>query len=288
MEFPFRLQARFPTARLLQWSSAVVVLIAGLSALAYATDGWPERYSAQSQAFDDGRMDFSPSRSRCHIGAGVGRAETFCRLGGDNPSVVLWGDSHGVEVAQAIANAGVPTYAITYSSCSPGLGLRFDDRRLCDEHNASVFEFIRDTPQVSTVVLSARYPEGDTARIAAIAHTADALLAVGKRVVVIGPVPTPGYNVPDHLASGGDAEFSDHGPDRAAFTAFFSPGIGVIMPSDTFCSEGICDMVPGGDVLLFDDHHLSMSAAEIFALDVLRYLSEATMAPPVPTSAEGE
>lgn len=273
IETPFRRKTHFPTFRLLTLTSTFIAVIVALTALAYISDGWPSRYSIRVQALDSGREDFSPSRGKCHIGTGVGSAETFCRLGGNTPAVALWGDSHGVELAQAIADAGVPIFAITYSSCSPGLLLRYGNRPLCDEHNASVLEFLIATPSITAVVLSARYPTLDKAQPAAIAHTAEVLLAAGKKVFVIGPVPTPGINVPDYLASGGDPEFPYVGPDRVEFSSYFPANVSVILPSETFCTAGTCNMAPSGRVLLFDDHHISMSAATILARDVVPHLT---------------
>jgi len=271
IETPFRQNAQFPTARLLKWSASGVAVIVGLAFATAATDGWPSRFSAQVQLFDSARNDISPSGGPCHFDSGLRASKEYCRLGGEQPIVALWGDSHGVEISQAIADAGVPILAITYSACAPGAPA-FGIRPQCDAHNDYVLNFLSNTSDIETVILSARYRQGDSIVPAAVAQTAKALLRAGKRVVVIGPVPTPNFEVPSHLALGGTARFIYDGPSSREFMVTLPDDVEIVMPSEAFCEQEVCDMAPSGHALLFDDHHLSMSAAHILARDVLRKL----------------
>jgi hypothetical protein len=200
---------------------------------------------------------------------------------------------------QATAVQCPPLLGVRLSAKSPGLGG-------CTEYNRIIFEGIKARPEVRTVILAARWPlytetagfgadskefvllvddktgipgVADTRRVIreALERTIGALEAAGKSVVVLGPVPEIGFDVPACVARRnmplsvarscevspavvaeriGFAESwirSVHAPERRVCAA---------LPSEFMCSEAGCRSTLAGTPLYVDDDHLTRSGAE--------------------------
>lgn len=266
IEQPTRDRRRFPARRLVPLVLGGAALLAAVSLVYIGLDGWPHRLDAKVVLLDDARHDISPARGRCHIGRGTRSPEQFCTLGSGQARVALWADSHGVELAQALSEQGIPVVSITYSACRPSLAaLNTASRRDCDDHNAAVREYLTGSTGLDTVVLVANY-SGSQERLAGLVAVADRLRAAGKRVVLVGPTPTlPGRrDLPTYLARGGPARTSFNDLPADAFIRQAS-GHELVLPEKIFCRDGDCDLLWQGAPLLFDGHHPSMSASRATA-----------------------
>jgi len=268
-------RSKFPTKRLLITVCATSAAVVLTSLFYHDLDGWPTRFRPQVVADDSARHDISPSRARCHINSGVRPAEEFCSLGHGKPSIAVWADSHGVELAQAIAENGIPVIQITYSACRPSLSaISSASRPGCDRHNMLARRFLASSTDVTTAVLVANY-SGSTERLQGLLDVADYLRRHGKRVVLIGPMPSlPGrIDLPTYLARGGRAEHPYVGISGHEIRG--SAGeIEVLLPEELFCANGVCDLRANGSPILFDSHHPSMSAARVVAGALTRCLSQ--------------
>jgi hypothetical protein len=190
---------------------------------------------------------------------------------------LLWGDSHGVEYAYALAtrpgNAGHGLVQMTHSSCPPVIGFSIAQPR-CDAQNAATLSYIRADRRIKTVYLAAFWvanaetqpPEFWTA----LDKTIALLVKDGRRVVVIGPVVSNRFDVPRALAHGGSVS----GMARAELLtrtrelrmiARRRAGQGVVFvdPADILCGPITCDIARDGAPLYFDSHHPSLTAARI-------------------------
>jgi len=204
-----------------------------------------------------------------------------CVLGGASPTVAVWGDSHGVELAQAIGEQGYAVKQITYSSCPPAVGLPpKTDRPFCQKHNDRVLEYLRSADSIKIVVLAAYYgpdqlPSDDLLRH--MRKTSEALQAMHKKVVVIGPYPTlDGFSdLPTHLARNGSSRVDFTRSALSSFSMNFS-GTQVFLPTDVFCNDDSCNLAPGDSSLLFDAHHPSMFAARKTAMALTPILQDAS------------
>ena len=189
------------------------------------------------------------------------------------------GDSHGVELAQALGERGVPVQEITYSSCPPALNLKAKgDRPFCQRHNNQVFDYLVNNASIETVVLAAYYgfPLSTSADLQLhLADTANALTAAGKRVVIVGPyVSIDGHvDVPTHLARGGDRKVPFEGDGMSVLRQRIGPSVQVVSPINIFCRDGYCDLIRDGLPLYFDAHHPSMHASRAVARRVLPLIS---------------
>lgn len=269
VEQPFRKKDRVGRARLFVLAAVgALILVAGSAAL-WVKHGWPERFAASTVAYDNGRYDVSPQRGRCHRDEGHDRPlDRSCVLGAGASKAVLWGDSHGVELARALAVGDHAITQITYSHCPPAIG--FDDpyRAGCKAHNQRVADWIAAQP-IDTVVLAMRYHTYQDAPgfFQGLDRTIAMLRHAGKTVRIIGPVPFPGFDVPTHLANGGAPAIS-----RAAWEAAdrdtlnwlarnVPSDIAVLRPSDTLCNRTSCALARDGRSLYFDANHLTLFAA---------------------------
>jgi peptidoglycan/LPS O-acetylase OafA/YrhL len=139
--------------------------------------------------------------------------------------MLVWGDSFAMHLVPGLVReAGVTPSLIqaTRSMCGPFLGLSVQDQHTrawaasCIKFNDSVLHYLRNSPTVNTVVLSSPFkyvlskdahllqrqngslkavPGSEEAAMEALKRTVDAIHAMGKRVVIVAPPPSGGFNV---------------------------------------------------------------------------------------------
>lgn len=174
----------------------------------------------------------------------------------------------------------------------------------CEPYNAAMLQRALDTPSVTTVMLSARWtgwrigaapnpaePATDI-RLVDASRTAtsaqdnrllwergflsllDTLHAAGKKVVIVGPLPEPAFNVP-HKAF--VEQFGFTGPiapitlrefeqRHATILTFFAslkgrPDVLLLWPHEALCLADGCPIMERGRPLYFDQDHLSVLGA---------------------------
>ena len=234
-------------------------------------------YSSEVIAFDSARNDFSPDRDRCHIMGNLVKPERLCVLGTGTPSIAIWSDSHGVELGYALSKLS-PVLMATYSGCPPAPGLTNSARIFRYEHNEIMLNYLENTPDIRTVIMAASY-EGNIdlpSFRSGFSQAVSLLQANGKHVIIVGPIPTPGFNVPTALARGLDTTFPSYIFERS--NADVLPwieklagiqGASVIYPHEMFCDEVDCTLIDDiNQPVLFDDIHLSVSGARLIANEV--------------------
>ncbi|MCP1471649.1 peptidoglycan/LPS O-acetylase OafA/YrhL [Sphingobium sp. OAS761] len=279
VERPFRDPGRVSRQRVFQGTAAAVLILSALSGALMQAGGWPSRFSPEVLALAAGRNDISPDRKRCHDSFMRGAAP--CVLGADvPPDAMLWGDSHGVEMAHALAGVaraeGRSLIERTTSSCPPVLGYQAKDPR-CAAANRAAFAALRADPHIRRVYLAAFWANGDfddRAFVDRLGATVAAIRATGRQVTIIGPVPPQPFDVPRrlaHLARAGRLDQA-RGVERATveartghlrtlFARWRTRGVRVIDPMATLCRERYCAILRDGRPLYFDSHHLSMAGA---------------------------
>lgn len=229
--------------------SAAAVSLAGLAVigtLGLWGEGLPQRpHLADAMRFMEARYDTSPFFDQCHDPESF---ETTCTLGGKpaeqdaaerTDPILVWGDSHGVELAWQFAERlepyGIPVRQITFNGCQPSLSVRevWHDHG-CENKTRAAFDYMVQLAPGATVIIVARWPayiegslfdngEGgvetgmgfpfmpvdwnggtNTERIGrlaiAIADTIEALAQHGHQVVLVYPIPEVGFSVPEYLS----------------------------------------------------------------------------------------
>jgi peptidoglycan/LPS O-acetylase OafA/YrhL len=282
IEQPFRRPGGLPPAAVLRRTVAAMAVMGAISAGLMSAGGWPGRFSPDVLRLAGANKDVSPMRNACHDYAAAGRAP--CILGAKaEPDSLLWGDSHGVELAYVLSTAarleGKALVQRTHSSCPPILGYDPPNNPRCATANRDVFAAIRSNPHLRTIYLSAFWASEAYASpptLAQLDQTIAALVDDGRRVVVLGAVPPAPFDVPRKLAflaSAGELDRA-RGSRRAQVEertvgfrrvteTWSRKGVAVIDPMSTMCGPEECEVVHDGLPLYFDSHHLSVAGARL-------------------------
>jgi hypothetical protein len=181
------------------------------------------------------------------------------------------------------------------------------ERPLCTDISEAYLRMIVETPAIADVVIAARWAfwsegvryahesgmppatlvlietplehglDNHATLAAGLERTIAALMAAGKRVWLVGPVPEVGYDVPRYLRSLGFAPNLEIAPTLAEFDqrqhfvlsllrdlAQRYP-IGTIWPHERLCGDNGCAILRDGHLLYSDDDHLSVFGAQSIA-----------------------
>lgn len=276
VEQPFRDHRRFDAARIFRWTGGGIAALSAASLAMMALGGWNARFPAQTIRLAAAKADISPSREDCITNV-IHSDWAKCTLGADTPpEALLWGDSHGVELAWALGERmgprGRSIAQRTRASCPPALGYEPAGDAACAQFNAAIFAEIEASRTITTVYLagfwaSERYR--DTGVLGPLDRTIARLLAAGKRVILIGPVPRQSFEVPRRLALGGleadTAPRKDYEADTrwltARYGAWRARGAEILDPATVLVKGEKTVIVAGGQPLYFDSHHLSVTGA---------------------------
>ena len=219
-------------------------------------------------------------------------------------------------LGDAIAADGLGLLELTMSSCLPIPGLINEGQAntpLCAEHNRRMLDYLSTPNEIKVVVMHAywnsyvqrqdyanglgdlvndgfyAYPINassdmtDEDRYAAIdgllSDAIQRIVASGKRVILLYPLPDPGFNVPDRMArklwqTGTVPEtvsiplpvFQSYSADTVAIfdSAVDQPGAIRLDLSTVLCDPMTgCDAVRDGQPLYFDGNHLSLAGSAI-------------------------
>lgn len=272
--------------------AASVLVLLLIVQLIVQSKGYPNRVSDQVNTAAEAALDFSPLRSRCHSHETTNPVSPSqsCLLGKKNlhSTLAVWGDSHGVELAYALAEPNrFPVRQLTSSSCPPLLNLALPSQRLCAERNQKVIQYLAAHQEIQTVVLVQHffgyYDISYSDWEMGINTTAAALRQLGRTVIVVGPIPYPDRNVPSDLARSemfgwNNTELS---LSRSEYYLKASPilaklrhlsnvhDIRFVDLTPIMCNENICPFVVDGRPLYFDDNHLSLAGARLVATYIL-------------------
>jgi peptidoglycan/LPS O-acetylase OafA/YrhL len=281
IERPFRNPQSFDRRRIFAGSVAGMAGLGLVAAAMLPLGGWESRFAPEVVRLAAAKQDFSPRREDClaHV---IGGDRPECTFGAAvAPSAMLWGDSHGVELAwllgQEMARNGESLMQRTSGSCPPVLGYAKPDDPVCPQINAEVIERIEHTPSLRKVYLAAFWDNGvldAPGTIAKLDATIARIRAAGKSVTIIGPVPPQPFNVPRRLAGlaaqGRLAEAlgtsaASHAQSSAWLTAHYprwqAQGITILDPARALVSGGETRIISDGKPLYFDSHHLSLAGA---------------------------
>jgi peptidoglycan/LPS O-acetylase OafA/YrhL len=273
-------------------SAISVAAVFATAQLVVQFQGAPGRINEQSMAAAKGAADFSPFRSQCHSNELTNPVQpaASCLLGKDRlpATVAVWGDSHGVELAYALA--GFDRFRVrqlTSSSCPPLLDIKVPSQSSCAERNSKVLAYLSNHPEIRTVVLAQHFfgydDIGQDVWMAGLDRTVVGLKKLGRTVILVGPLPNPRQNVPSSIARSimfGRNDYTIATP-RSTFHRETSSIIAALRRIDevhdadfvdvepVMCKETECPFAIGRQPLFFDDNHLSVSGARIVAMRIL-------------------
>lgn len=179
--------------------------VSACSIAAIVMSGWPSRLPPAVIAANSPRYDVGTLVRPCE-NAPVGSLATDCSIGQRRPTALLWGDSHSAAVADGVAaGLGRTTMVSSMNNCLPAQGwvspkLKGRDVAACQQRNAALLALVLADPEVQTVVLSAYWSShARSSELGIWPHVEELVRELrkgGKKVVILGGIPEPGYDVP--------------------------------------------------------------------------------------------
>ena len=285
----------------------VCVTMVGIGHVGVVLKGIPQRLPENVALALSGSKDVGGGQARCTpdnwqlLGVQESKIRVDpCLLGdGDQaPTFLLVGDSHsGALIAEfdTLARAGGRNgLAIGYPSCAPIVTLRnkSTNHPHCDWLNETIVAFLRGHPEISTVVLAARwstyvstsfYDEPETAKEVSFAEGVEKTLSEiamdNREVWLLGQVPSHAAPVPESLAvdamiSRPHAQWAKLAVDHADQTEFVTQTFegfenrGLAHFEDLaapLCMSEHCLVDLGGRPLYSDTNHLTNFGASSLA-----------------------
>lgn len=315
VEMPFRKPKARETARTVFFRSGLAtVAVCGVASLIYVAQGVPERFPQQTVRLASYAASVNPEGDKCRDVKLQLAPDSVCTIGSNaDAETLLWGDSHAGALfgaLEVIAKNGESTIYGATPQCPPlqNAGTSLE----CLDGNRKRLDYVLSNPDIKTVILAARwslYLDGRftgggeaennngaptllgsdgkplplfsrSARVrfrTGLTTLVETLLANGKHVVLVYPVPETGFDIPSTLAL-----ISSRGQDPASFTTPRSAymerqsralrildGVGNnrlltrVYPDDVFCRGSRCLTYAKGSPLYFDSHHLSIPGARL-------------------------
>ena len=255
----------------------------GIAAAILAAKGVPQRFDPQVLAYENAVDDFSPFRKSCHRGRGrPAPPEKSCVLGGETSDTVLWGDSHGVELAYALSEYR-PIIQATATACPAIVGYTRAASPGCAQHNRAMIEWLGSADGVQTVILSTAFFRPRDNIVSGLEDTVRRLRAMGKNVLVVGPYIYPRIDIPQEAswraARGAESpalavKRADHNTRFSALEAELQAmaernGAQYFGPADAMCGDENCGLVGRDGPLFFDSNHPSVAGARIVAKRII-------------------
>lgn len=282
IETPWRDRKRHSRRGIFAMSTAGLALLGSACLVLVSFGSWASRFPVEVEQIAVSaeerspvrdiclRTEFAPPDKRCTLGAAVA------------PDAMLWGDSHGVEYAWVLGlqaeRLGQSIAQRTLGSCAPLSGFSDAVSPDCALFNKAVLAEIESDPSIRTVYLAGYWTEERYRQANAVARlgkTIAQLQALGRKVVLIGPVPTQPHDVPRALERTAAYDLSPPTPQSAARyrvrTAWFTDnyprwrarGVTIVDPSRALFTGQESRIYAGGKVLYFDSHHLTLAGAEL-------------------------
>ena len=315
VETPFRKKRVAAEPRQMFRVSAAATLVLVLAgATVIHGQGAPGRYGEDPvMAFEEEDPEWLHWQECERKSRALGESSEPCAIGTDGvaPSFVLWGDSHATSLASGVdrsaAQNGLAGELVISSGCPPLYRVVRYGRRFCDEFNSEVLQYLAERDEITTVMLAARWAfavngeydkreeshalelidlqstgsgDADNAGIfeAGLRRAIERLRELGKDVVLVGPVPEIGYDVPsatfvalktnrdvDRLISPTMSEHRQRNEDIMAIFESLEESMAVsavLQPSDYLCDPGYCRVAMDNAPLYRDDNHLSTPGSE--------------------------
>lgn len=283
-------------------SAALISLNAGM---AYAL--------SPAKNFAEIRRPNMGMNSACNFGDKF-ESLSVCRTS-DQPTTMVWGDSFGMHLIPgliAMQETKPSILQATRSACGPLLGIAQSSEKYsrdwgdsCIRFNDSVVDYLKNAQSINMVVLSSPFnyyltpggqvleagsttgdkrvvPTGLAVAMSGLEKTIHAIRAMGKRVVVVAPPPSSGFDVGrcldrqhNHQISLGanpqcEIRVTDWHTNQAHVEEFLKNiqsklDVEVIKMSDYLCDTKTCKTQIGKVTVYRDSEHLSVEGSTLIA-----------------------
>ena len=286
IERPFR-SRRLPIRRICQVLGVAMLGLAAAGVAVLRAHGLPGRFSPQASALNEA----VGTNYRCGIsdylafGASRGCVLNLPSRRAADAEVVLLGNSHAQMYAPVwralLQERGLQGLLVPVNGCLPSVTVNISSD--CARTARANLEAVLALPRARTVILAMNWshaalvdPAGrpldnrdNQALLAGLDALIGVLRAAGRRVILIGPIDEPGWDVPSTLAreqAFGWPESHPTSQARAQFDARFGGAIAhfaqrsdvyLLRPDLVQCPDSRCYYVMGGRSLFADSNHLA-------------------------------
>lgn len=258
-----------------------------------ATDGLPARLNLTPMQQDYlATARKSSYRKQCHSNNSYAiPPEQACQYNQLNGSVAVFGDSHAVELAYAVAqtlDAATGVQHFSFSGCAPAYLSNADTP--CATWTRKTVDYLARHDTIRQVVIIYRIhaalwgdhrdsypalPNSTTAeerheRLRSLEAMLDVLVQAGKQVIYVAQAPELPFFIDQEVYRLGGSPKVIQGVNRdwwerrtAYFKRHFSPAesVAVIRPESLLCDNETCFAGQNGKAFYFDDDHLSLEGA---------------------------
>jgi peptidoglycan/LPS O-acetylase OafA/YrhL len=297
VERPFR-SKKMPIRTVLYAAGAGVVSLAAVAVPLLILEGLPGRLSDRVAAINEAVGNYYGCSISDYVIFGMSRA-CLMNLPSRNPAdadIVLLGNSHAQMYAPVWASIlidrGLTGLLIPVNSCLPTVQANYT--RYCNDVARRNLTGLANLPRARTVIVGLTWHQTDNlidpsglkvdnrdnaALVAALDDLIDQIHRIGKKVILIGPIAEPGWDVPSiisrQLAFGHPcdrpifllkSEFTQR--FEASFRHFEARGdISFVRVDRVQCSEDRCFYLLDGRSLFADGNHIA--AAELWRFRTL-------------------
>ena len=282
--------------------------IALIGAIILFNHGFPNRYvNDPAHQITDGDPEWKHWEACENIEARFNRHQELCSIGkpGNAESFIVWGDSHARALASAInlraKQNGASGRIATRSACLPLISVGRPNDQQCRGFNTQVLSYLTTKPEIGTVILAGRWAlsangsrykreEGPDVRLIdtqvsennfrsntelfeiGLNRTIERLHQMGKKIVLVAPIPEVGFNVPasEFIAhiTGRDVNqiiaprLNEYHERRAPVQKIFTQlaqqrQVRIVDPSILLCDKQRCIVTRDDTAMYRDDDHLS-------------------------------
>jgi peptidoglycan/LPS O-acetylase OafA/YrhL len=286
IETPFRNKQTINKAKIFTVSISGILIFSAFSFLGHKNNGFYQRFTEGEQALLI-TASSSPLRPQCHFRQELSSLDKkACTYFFDTRSIAIIGNSHGTELAYAIAqelkpyNKGVLHH--TMSGCKHNYQKSGEEQTVCYRWHEKVVDSLQNDDSIETVVLSYRnetYIENAEYR-RSLVKMIESLNEAGKKIVLVLQAPLPGAHINKYLSQSlFNKDIDVKGITNAEWEVIYKgyrslleeipKNTNVINPKDLFCDDVSCHVIKLSEALYFDDDHLSISGASIIARHII-------------------
>lgn len=306
VETPFRIKGRFSRKEVFGLGGVGSVFFVLVGAAGIATDGFEKVRTSDEQLAVLKTATASPLRTQCHTdGANFLKPQDACEYFTSHASWAVFGDSHAVELAYALAEdlkkSGASLKHLSFSGCEPTFGRKVNgESRYCSEWTEQAVNYIAENREIRTVVVTYRihsalfgghelsFPKlpvaGDaeevsrrwTSYVEVLRH----FVSKGKNVVLVLQAPELPKPIETLVLKTAHPAERVGGVSRAWWSQRshyvmsridqIPKEVKIIDPTRLFCDEVTCTASRNGVAYYFDDDHLSVAGAHLVAREVLQ------------------
>jgi len=282
VEKPFRTTGLISREHLCGFATFGILIFTIFAFTAHISNGFDSRFSnSERQVINSASSN--PLRLECHFPQITDSLQRdACIYFEGIPSVAILGNSHGTELAFALAikleKKGISVVHHTMSGCNHNYQKNDEAGSVCYDWHQKVISELENNQIIDTVILSYRnevYLEERSYRESLIS-IADSLSESGKEVILVLQAPLPGAHIDKYISSAVyDKKSQLSGLSRVEWNYIYSAKmlliselpeeIKIIDPEDVFCDDSVCSVIKDSKALYFDDDHMSLYGASLIS-----------------------